>query len=303
MILGASGVLCAGLLLAGFAAGQRARGALGPPLGTSLRFYGNGVGDIDRVKIRIDNPGNALPGPPADVGASDFTIEFWMRAHPSENAAAPVPGGPNIDWIYGNILLDGDRYNQDRKFGVSVAGGAMVFGVSGDGTGDYTLIGSRDVLDGAWHHVALQRRRSDGRMEIFVDGALDALAGGALGPDGDVSYPDTGVPGSFCGGPCTNSDPFLVLGAEKHDAGPAYPSYSGWLDELRLSTTLRYSPGFTPPSGPFSSDATTAALYHFDEGAGNAVHDSSGANGGPSDGVRRFGGTPAGPRWSRRTPF
>jgi hypothetical protein len=306
MIRAASaGIALAALVLAGPAGGrpQQARPALGPAAGTSLRFFGNGVNDIDRVKIPIDDPANALSGPPADVGATDFTIEFWMRAFASENSAAAVGGGANIDWIYGNILLDRDRYNQDRKFGVSIAGGVVAFGVSGDGTGDYTLVGSTVVLDGAWHHLALQRRRSDGRLEIFVDGALDAVAGGALGPDGDVSYPDDGVPGNFCGGPCTNSDPFLVLGAEKHDAGPAFPSYSGWLDELRLSTTLRYSGGFTPPSAPFASDAATAALYHFDEGGGSAVRDSSGASGGPSDGVRRFGGSPAGPRWSRRTPF
>jgi hypothetical protein len=159
------------------------------------------------------------------------------------------------------------------------------------------------VLDGAWHHVALQRRRADGRMEIFVDGTLDALASGALGPDGDVSYPDDGVPGSFCGGPCLASDPFLVLGAEKHDAGPSYPSYAGWIDELRLSSVLRYAGAFPVPSTPFVPDGATAALYHFDEGHGDLVRDSSGAPGGPSHGRRRFGGSPAGPRWSRLTPF
>ncbi|NOT29794.1 MAG: hypothetical protein HOP15_05010, partial [Planctomycetes bacterium] len=169
--------------------------------------------------------------------------------------------------------------------------------------GDHALVGGTSVLDGAWHHVALQRRRSDGRMQIFVDGALDAEASGALGPDGDVSYPDDGVPGNFCGGPCTNSDPYLVLGAEKHDAGPSYPSFSGWLDELRLSNSLRYSTSFAVPSAPFAPDGATAALYHFDEGVGNVVQDSSGASGGPSHGERRFGGSPAGPLWSPQSPF
>ncbi len=28
---------------------------------SSLRFYGNGVNDIDRVKIRIDDPATTLP--------------------------------------------------------------------------------------------------------------------------------------------------------------------------------------------------------------------------------------------------
>lgn len=284
------------------AARQQARVA--PPIGGgSLRFFGNGVDDVDRVKIRVDDPGSALPGPPADVGASDFTIEFWMRGFASENGSAAVAGGANIDWIFGNILLDRDRYNQDRKFGLSIAGGRVAFGVSGDGTGDHTIVGGTNVLDGAWHHVAVQRRRSDGRLELFVDGGLDAFASGALGPDGDVSYPDDGVPGNFCGGPCTNSDPFLVLGAEKHDAGPSFPSFAGWLDELRISTVLRYAGTFTPPTTPFATDAATAALYPLDEGAGSTAHDTSGATGGPSHGELRFGGSPSGPRWSPLDPF
>ncbi len=279
-------------LLLGMAATPSAHAA------SSLRFHGNGAGDIDRVKIRVDDPATSLPGPPADVGATDFTIEFWMKAGAAENTAAAVGCGDNIAWIYGNIVMDRDRFNQDRKFGLSVAGGVLVFGVSGDGTGDRTLCGTTTVLDGRWHHVAVQRRRSDGWMWLFVDGRREADEDG---PDGDVSYPDDGVPGDYCGGPCLNSDPFLVFGAEKHDAGSAFPSYGGWLDEIRLSDVLRYSSDFTPGAVPFVPDANTVALYHLDEGAGDLVGDSSGAAGGPSDGERRFGGSPAGPEWSAET--
>jgi hypothetical protein len=267
--------------------------------GRSLRFYGFGEADVDRVKIRVDDPATTQPGPPADVGATDFTIEFWMRARASENGAQSVQCGANVAWINGNVVVDRDRYSQDRKWGISIAGGRVVWGVSGQGTGDRTYCGTTDVLDDAWHHVAVQRRRSDGYMWVFVDGRLEASGDG---PDGDVSYPDDGVPGNFCGGPCTGSDPFLVLGAEKHDAGKAYPSYSGWLDELRISTVLRYDSPFTPPRTAFAPDADTAALYHFDEGAGDAVGDA--APGGASPGVRRFGGAPTpGPEWSTDTPF
>jgi hypothetical protein len=286
--------IAAALALVTLACGPRAAS------GASLRFHGNGVNDIDRVKIRVDDPLTDLPGPPADVGATDFTIEFWMRARAADNSAPPVACGANIDWIYGNILLDRDRYNQDRKFGLSIAGGRVVFGVSGDGAGDRTICGATGVLDDAWHHVAVQRRRSDGWMWLYVDGVLQSQANG---PDGDISYPDDGVPGNFCGGPCVNSDPFLVFGAEKHDAGSAFPSYSGWLDEVRLSTTLRYSANFTPSATPLVPDGLTAALYHLDEGAGDVIGDTSGASGGPSDGERRFGGSPAGPEWSSDTPF
>jgi hypothetical protein len=271
------------------------------PASFSLRFFGNGVNDIDRVKIRIDDPTLAAdPGPPVDVGAEDFTIELWLRGLVADNQAGAIGCGANYNWIFGNIVLDRDRYNQGRAFGISLGEGRVVFGVQNALGEARTICGSQDVLDGAWHHVAVQRRRSDGRLWLFVDGQLEEESDG---PNGDISYPDDGIPGPHCGGPCDQSDPFIVLGAEKHDAGPSYPSFNGWLDELRLSSSLRYTAPFVRPGAPFAPDITTVGLYHFDEGTGNAVGDSSGATGGPSDGVRRFGGTPQGPLWSLQTPF
>jgi hypothetical protein len=268
--------------------------------GYSLRFYGNGVNDIDRVKIQIDDPASSTPGPPADVGAEDFTLEFWMKSLQSDNSAGAISCGENYFWINGHIVFDRDRYNQNRTYGVSIAGGVLVFGVLGADNIPRTICGTTRLLDEQWHHVAVQRRRSDGWMWLYVDGDLEAQADG---PEGDISYPDNGVPGNFCGGPCLDSDPYLVIGAEKHDAGSGYPSFSGWLDEVRLSNTLRYTGSFTPLSKPFVSDNQTVALYHFDEGGGNAVIDASGASGGPSPGLRRYGGSPAGPDWSTDTPF
>jgi hypothetical protein len=266
--------------------------------GFALRFFGHGVAapGADRVKIRVDDPEDGEPGPPVDVGATDFTIEWWMRAMAAEDPAPAVSCGDNVEWIRGNIVVDRDRYNQDRKWGVSIAGGEVVWGVSGDGTGDRTLCSGVTVLDDAWHHVAVQRRRADGWLQIFVDGA-EVAAG--PGPGGDVSYPDDGVPGEFCGGPCVDSDPFLVIGAEKHDAGAEYPAYAGLLDELRVSSALRYAGAFTPPTEPFVPDGATAALYHFDEGSGVVAADAAGA----SDAALQVGGRPPGPAWTDETPL
>jgi glucose/arabinose dehydrogenase len=271
-------------------------------VGLSLRFFGHGRDGVDRVLIPIDDPATATPGPPADVGATDFTLEFWMKARSVENPAPVVACGANLNWRRGHVVIDRDRADQDRKFGVSIAGGRVVFGVSGDATGHHTLCGTSDVLDDEWHHVAVERRRLDGWLWLYVDGVLEADADG---PDGDVSYPDDGVPDSSCGGPCLASDPFLVIGAEKHDAGVEFPSYSGWIDEIRISRRLRYTGStFTRPGMPFGPDADTVALYHLDEGAGDLVVDSSGAPGGPSHGIRVAGGAPAGPAWSSDTaPF
>jgi hypothetical protein len=227
---------------------------------SSLRFFGNGSGDIDRVKIPIDDPATALPGPPADVGG----------------------------------------FAQPRNYGVSLGAGRVQWGVMGEAGDAWTIASPASVLDMAWHHIALQRRAADGWMWLHIDGALAAQANG---PDGDVSYPDDGVPGDYCGGPCVWSDPFIVLGAEKHDAGSAYPSFSGWLDELRISTVLRYPTPFVPPAAPFAPDAASAALWHCDEGSGTALFDASGAPGGPSDGFLSVGGSPFGPLWSSESPF
>jgi hypothetical protein len=45
------------------------------------------------------------------------------------------------------------------------------------------------------------------------------------------------------------------------------------------------------------------ALYHFDEGYGNTLNDVSGASGGPSNGLRNYGGYTNGPEWTDDSPW
>jgi hypothetical protein len=256
----------------------------------SLRFYGHGTGDIDRVKIGID-----APATPADV-AGDFTLEWWMKALPGENSSpACTPGADN--WITGNTMFDRDIYGPGDfgDYGISLRGGRLAFGVA-DSSSAAGICGATNVANGVWHHVAVTRA-SSGAMRIYVDGVLD---GSGSGPSGDISYNDgrsTSYPAS---------DPYLVIGAEKHDAGPAYPSYRGWIDEVRLSDTIRYTSSFTPPAGPFVADGSTRALYHFDEGPTGActgtIIDSSSFGSSPGQCSYGGGGT-AGPVYSADTPF
>jgi hypothetical protein len=249
-----------------------------PPLaGFMLRFYGNGWGDIDRVKIPID------PHVPLDIG-DDFTLEWWMKADPAENGGASCTTGAHEDWIYGNTIFDRDVFGAGDygEYGVSIAGERLAFGVN-NGSASYTLCGGIPVADHSWHHVAVTRLDT-GEMAIFVDGMMDAVGSG---PPGEVSYRDARS-SSY-----PTRDPYLVIGAEKHDEGTDYPSYSGFLDEIRMSDVVRYSARFTPPSGPFSNDDDTIAIYHFDEGRGDTLGDSAGS----SDGQRRYGGFTNGPEW------
>lgn len=276
----------------------------------SLRFYGNGgaAGDAfvfrDRVKIRVDSPAS-----PADVGATDVTIELWLKATAADNPN--VTGCSGLDWTGSNILIDRDRYGLGRKFGIGLGGpggGRIVFGVTAESGGDASICGTSDVRTGQWVHVAVQRRRSDGRVQIYVNGIRETDVDG---PDGDLSYPDGAMPASFCspdggGGSqsCVNSDPFLVFGAEKH--GFQGICYDGLLDEVRLSLILRYAGASAPvPSLPFALDASTAALWHLDEGVGTTALDATGSA--TNAGTLFFGsdgsGRPSGPVWSPDSPF
>ncbi len=252
--------------------------------GFALRFYGHGQGDIDRVKIPLDPP------VPADV-SGDFTLEFWLKANPNDNGGGPCQAGGD-NWIYGHTVFDRDVFGAGDfgDYGISLAGGRVAFGVN-NGTWGETICGSRLVTDGFWHHIAVTRQTVSGQLRLFVDGQAD---GSGAGPTGGISYRD----GRPTGWP---NDPYLVIGAEKHDVDPVtFPSFRGWIDEVRLSATVRYNGNFQRPRDPFVPDGDTLALYHFDEGSGDVVGDSALYPGGPSPGERRFGDAgqpPAGPAW------
>jgi concanavalin A-like lectin/glucanase superfamily protein len=278
----------------------------------SLTFFGTGAADADRVKIQIGDLDTSAATNTfhrlADVGATDFTIEFWLKpaAGNGDMASACSTGtsAGNYNWINGNIVYDRDRFNQGRAFGISLMSGRIAFGVKNASNQVLTICSATDLRDGRWHHVAVQRRISDGWLWLYVDGVLRADADG---PGNDISYPDDGVPGTFCNNgstACVNSDPYIVLGAEKHDVGAGFPSYRGGFTELRISRVLRYADNFTVPSTPFTPAVDTVALYHFDEGGGTVVNDTASAGGAPSNGLVRFtDNTATRPAWSDDSPF
>jgi hypothetical protein len=269
-----------------------------------LRFFGNGQSDIDRVKIAVDDPANSLPGPPIDVGAENFTLEFWLRAVATDNTAPAIACGANSNWLSGNVLFARDRNGQGRSFGVSLAGGMIAFGVTGAPQDSWTLCGTTNLLDDRWHHIAVQRRAADGRLWIYLDGQAEATSDG---PDGDVSYPDSAQPSASCGAsgnqPCTLSEPFLVVGTEPHDRNPGTNSFNGWIDEIRVSNMLRYSSPFARPTQPSVADASTVALFSLNEGSGDVIADQATLANGPSNGTRNVGGQPPGPAWVSDSPF
>ncbi len=51
--------------------------------------------------------------------------------------------------------------------------------------------------------------------------------------------------------------------------------FDGWIAETRISSVARYDADFIPTKR-FEPDSHTLALYHFDEGLGDVLKDSSG---------------------------
>lgn len=254
----------------------------------SLRFRGNPTAEVDRVKVPID------PQVAADLGG-DLTVEFWLKTEPGANPSTSCQAGSD-GWTYGNVILDRDVFGTGDygEYGVSLSGGRIAFGV-GRGGRQQTICGLIDVADGRWHHVALTRRIADGVMRIYVDGTESAQG---IGPAGDISYRDgrpTGV----------STDPYLVVGASKTDDGAGGHGFSGALDELRLSSSIRYSSPFDRPIAPFTADAETALLFHFDEGpAGPCLSSVVDTSGRAIHGQCRHGGSATpGPLYEADAPF
>ena len=86
------------------------------------------------------------------------------------------------------------------------------------------------------------------------------------------------TPGIF-----NSSEPLMV------GAGPNGAPFEGAIDEARVSDAVRYSGAYAVPSAAFAADASTRALWHFDEalcsksfadasGNGNTLNGQDGAH-------------------------
>jgi serine/threonine protein kinase len=106
---------------------------------------------------------------------------------------------------------------------------------------------------GKWYHVAATYREGD-LIEIFVNGKLESSR----------SIIDVRL--------AANSNP-LTIGS----ASSVWPEreLAGMIRGVHISRTVRYVQDFSPEAR-FKPDPDTIALYHFDEGQGDVLKDSSG---------------------------
>ncbi len=133
------------------------------------------------------------------------------------------------------------------------------------------------VVGNGWHHVAWTYDGADSRL--YLDGHL-------VGTRAMAS-------------PAIQCDVPLHIGVIRDPGTGALAAQRGGLDEVRVSRGVRYAADFVPPRRHVP-DATTIALWHFDEPNGAAVADDAsgshlrgtvvGRPYAPDDGYGRFCG-------------
>jgi hypothetical protein len=219
------------------------------------------------VSVSPKNNPNAEPTTPVATGR--FALAFdgknsqvkipslkITEAHPlTVEAWTVVEDGINLN--KGLELLANAGGKQGFALGIPPAG----FGAYGGEKWDFAIVSnSADDYVQAWEKQPVPRRQLvhlagiyDGKGEIrfYVDGQLQ----------GRTPAPDIR--------PSTYAN--MRLGADHMGEN----RFLGRMNEVRISKVARYDADFTPAKR-WERDADTLALYHFDEGEGAVLNDSSG---------------------------
>ncbi len=99
---------------------------------------------------------------------NDFTLEAWIKTSVSR-------AGTRV--FEGRALFDSDVVGSGSDFLSTIANDRVAFGIGG--SVDVGLQGSEVVTTNEWVHVALTRSAGSGQLQIFVNGALDAVTSGS----------------------------------------------------------------------------------------------------------------------------
>jgi hypothetical protein len=182
-------------------------------------------------------------------GSDDFAERSTAAAVLPADQDFTVEGWIRTCGLRGCILDARDPLSGDG-LAINLSGGsALRLRVQGGGISLDTLL-EVPLISTFWQHLALTWNHSSATAELFLGGK----------PFGQFSAGFT--PASV-----------FSLGRDQAISGDYF---DGYLEEFRVSNTIRYTGPFNP-NGPFSPDAATLGLWHFDEPLGAAaLSDASG---------------------------
>jgi hypothetical protein len=150
-------------------------------------------------------------------GSSSFTVDCWVYFSSNTRQGIYCSG---LDYSFGFLFSTGGL----RKISIYASSTGTSWNVM-------ATAGTIALSLGEWHHVAIVR---DGDVwRSYIDGVkdLDVTAAGTI--YGSVTYARVGI-----------------------WATGAYVMSVGYIEELRVSNTVRYTANFTPNSAPYSNDVT-----------------------------------------------
>jgi serine/threonine protein kinase/formylglycine-generating enzyme required for sulfatase activity len=200
--------------------------------------------------------GKADDAPVAAAPSAQYALQFQsgqsisvpLSKEPVPTAPFTVEGflTPALDAGSGPViaLYDHVFINENPRGKTSYWGGEVL----SDGGVTRAAASNTKIIRGRRVHVAAVVAYNE--MRIFLDGRKISA---------------TDLPADFK--PNTKPSVFLRLGG----------NFVGRMEEIRISKVARYTQDFTPQQR-FEPDANTLALYHFDEGSGDVLKDSSGNN-------------------------
>jgi hypothetical protein len=177
---------CAAVPVRGNAQGAKGR------FGRGLLFNGDG----SKLSIR-----RALP-----IGTTSNTVSAWVRV--------PVPGqGGLSDGERVGVFLGNYNGRPCTNYEIYKAGQMRLYW----NAGALLQLGTTDLRDGKWHHIAWVRDKEKGSFALYVDGKVDATANTA---GADLAFRNT-----------------HRIGGDSRDKSPK--GFHGGLDELRISRVAR----------------------------------------------------------------
>ncbi len=198
--------------------------------------------------LEFDGVNNYVQIP--DSGSLDITeaisIEFWVKVDKTQNS------------MYVSFLVKEDAYD----VGYYKETGQIYFELY---LGTYVWLDSiRTINDGAWHHIVGTYDKE--KMKIYIDGELD-------NENSQTALISTSIFN-------------LGFGAWLQEGTDPTWFFNGSIDEPRIySRTLSAGEVKQHYKGIFNNKTGLVGLWHFDEGSGSIVNDSSGQgnNGSISD--------------------
>ena len=227
---------------------------------TPIGFAANGNAQTDTAQSKIGGSSLLLDGtgdylstgssilqynPKLGLNYDYWTVEYWLRINSHAGTFQHTLGFWNATAPTGVVYyFSSNMYNGTNKMGLQYKyadnsdSGALTFGSA--------------LSTGVWQHHAFVRNGNT--LTAYLDGVSQGthtMTGRTIDITG---YNSTTI----------STMPFTI-GAMTDASGPT----NGWMDEIRISDTARYTTAFTPSTTPFQNDANTVLLLHCDGSDGD----------------------------------